>query len=57
MTALLDLSRRHVWLPPLIVLVLLGLAIGVMRPATFAPDQLNIKIAAAMTKALGPSSR
>ena len=49
MSAVFDLSRRHLWLPPLIVLVLLGVAIGIMRPTTFAPDQLNIKIAAAMT--------
>ncbi len=49
MTALVDLSRRHLWLPPLLVLVLLALAIGIMRPTTFAPDQLNIKVAAAMT--------
>lgn len=49
MTAVLDLSRRHLWIAPLVVLVLLALAIGIMRPSTFAADQLNIKIAAAMT--------
>lgn len=49
MSALADLARRHLWLPPLIVLVLLGIAIGIMRPSTFAVDQLNIKVAAAMT--------
>ena len=49
MSAVFDLSRRHLWLPPLVVLVLLGVTIGIMRPTTFAPDQLNIKIAAAMT--------
>lgn len=49
MTGLVELSRRHLWLPPLLVLVLLALAIGIMRPTTFAPDQLNIKVAAAMT--------
>jgi ribose transport system permease protein len=43
------LSRRHLWLPPLIVLVLLGAAIGIMRPSTFTIDQINIKVAAAMT--------
>jgi ribose transport system permease protein len=49
MNAVFDLSRRQLWLPPLIILILLGVAIGIMRPTTFAPDQLNIKIAAAMT--------
>lgn len=49
MTGLLEFSRRHLWLPPLIVLLILGAAIGTMRPTTFAPDQLNIKVAAAMT--------
>ncbi|MEO6012556.1 MAG: ABC transporter permease [Devosia sp.] len=43
------LARRHLWLSPLIVLLLLGAAIGIMRPSTFAMDQINIKIAAAMT--------
>lgn len=45
----MSIPRRHLWLPPLIVLAMLALAIGVMRPSTFAIDQLNIKIAAAMT--------
>ncbi|MEP7240974.1 MAG: ABC transporter permease [Devosia sp.] len=49
MTTLVTLARRHVWLPPLIVLILLGAAIGIMRPSTFAIDQINIKVAAAMT--------
>lgn len=49
MNAILALARRHLWLPPLIVLVLLGVAIGIMRPSTFAIDQVNIKVAAAMT--------
>jgi len=49
MSAWPDLLRRHLWLPPLIVLMVLAGAIGFMRPTTFAPDQLNIKIAAAMT--------
>jgi ribose transport system permease protein len=49
MSPLLDVSRRHLWVPPLIVLVILAVAIGIMRPSTFAADQLNIKIAAAMT--------
>jgi ribose transport system permease protein len=43
------LARRHVWLPPLLVLILLGAAIGIMRPSTFAIDQINIKVAAATT--------
>src|SRR5262245_6153689 len=49
MNDIVALVRRHLWLPPLIVLILLGLAIGIMRPSTFAIDQVNIKIAAAMT--------
>jgi ribose transport system permease protein len=49
MTAVLALARRHLWLPPLLVLIVLGAAIGIMRPSTFAMDQINIKIAAAMT--------
>lgn len=49
MSAFADAARRHLWLPPLIVLILLGVAIGIMRPSTFAVDQLNIKVAAAMT--------
>jgi ribose transport system permease protein len=49
MNDIVALVRRHLWLPPLIVLVLVGLAIGIMRPSTFAIDQINIKIAAAMT--------
>jgi ribose transport system permease protein len=49
MNDIVALVRRHPWLPPLIVLVLLGLAIGIMRPSTYAIDQINIKIAAAMT--------
>src|SRR3954471_15311527 len=43
------LARRHPWLQPLLVLLLLGAAIGIMRPSTFALDQINIKVAAAMT--------
>lgn len=49
MTMLADLARRHLWLPPLLVFVVLGIAIGIMRPSTFAIDQINIKVAAAMT--------
>ena len=49
MSAVATLVRRHVWLPPLLVLVLLGLAIGIMRPSTFGIDQINIKVAAALT--------
>ena len=49
MSAFAALARRHLWLPPLLVLIVLGAAIGVMRPSTFAMDQINIKIAAAMT--------
>jgi ribose transport system permease protein len=49
MTAFAALARRHLWLPPLLVLLVLGAAIGIMRPSTFAMDQINIKIAAAMT--------
>lgn len=46
------LARRHLWLPPLVVLVLLAVLIGIMRPSTFALDQVNIKVAAAMTLVL-----
>ncbi|MEO6394571.1 MAG: ABC transporter permease [Devosia sp.] len=49
MNAFVTLARRHLWLPPLLVLVVLGIAIGIMRPGTFAIDQINIKVAAAMT--------
>jgi ribose transport system permease protein len=49
LTSLVAIARRHLWLPPLIVLILLGVAIGIMRPSTFAMDQINIKVAAAMT--------
>lgn len=49
MSAILTMVRRHLWLPPLIVLVLMFAAIGIMRPSTFALDQINIKVAAAMT--------
>jgi len=49
MSAVFDLARRHLWLPPLLVLLLLGTIIGIMRPSTFAIDQINIKVAAAMT--------
>jgi ribose transport system permease protein len=49
MNGIVALARRHGWLPPLIVLILLAIAIGVMRPSTFAIDQINIKVAAAMT--------
>ena len=52
MSAFAALARRHLWLPPLLVLIVLGAAIGVMRPSTFAMDQINIKIAAAMTLTL-----
>ena len=45
-------SRRHSWLSPLLVLLALGVAIGIMRPGTFAIDQINIKVAAAMTLVL-----
>jgi ribose transport system permease protein len=48
-SAVATLVRRHAWLPPLIVLILIGAAIGIMRPSTFAMDQINIKVAAAMT--------
>jgi len=49
MNAFAALSRRHLWLPPLLVLIVLGVIIGVLRPSTFAIDQVNIKVAAAMT--------
>lgn len=49
MSTVAALSRRHLWLAPLIVLIVLGAAIGIMRPSTFAMDQINIKVAAAMT--------
>lgn len=52
MSALATIARRHLWLPPLIVLLLLGIAIGIMRPSIFAVDQINIKVAAAMTLVL-----
>lgn len=52
MIAFATLARRHLWLPPLLVLIVLGAAIGVMRPSTFSMDQINIKIAAAMTLVL-----
>jgi ribose transport system permease protein len=48
-STLVALTRRHLWLPPLLVLVLIGAAIGIMRPSTFGLDQINIKVAAAMT--------
>jgi ribose transport system permease protein len=49
MNRLADLARRNAWLPPLIVLILMGAIIGILRPSTFTADQINIKIAAAMT--------
>jgi ribose transport system permease protein len=49
MTGIADLARRYPWLPPLVVLVLLGAIIGFLRPSTFGLDQINIKVAAAMT--------
>lgn len=49
MSMLVALARRNLWLPPLVVLLLLGVLIGIMRPSTFAIDQINIKVAAAMT--------
>jgi ribose transport system permease protein len=49
MSTLVSLMRRHLWLPPLFVLILIGAAIGIMRPSTFAVDQVNIKVAAALT--------
>lgn len=49
MNRVLALTRRHFWLPPLVVLVLLVSVIGSMRPGFFALDQVNIKVAAAMT--------
>ena len=49
MNAVLGIARRNLWIPPLLVLILLGAAIGIMRPSTFAIDQINIKVAAAMT--------
>ncbi len=52
MSAFAALARRHLWLPPLLVLIALCAAIGIMRPSTFAMDQINIKIAAAMTLVL-----
>ena len=45
----LTLLRRHVWVAPLLVLMLLIAVIGTLRPGSFAIDQINIKIAAAMT--------
>jgi ribose transport system permease protein len=49
MNTALAIARRNLWVPPLVVLLLLGAAIGMMRPSTFAIDQINIKVAAAMT--------
>jgi ribose transport system permease protein len=49
MSAAIALVRRHLWLPPLLVLVVLGVIIGILRPSTFAMDQINIKVAAALT--------
>ncbi len=50
MSALAALARRHLWLAPLAGAARRwALAIGIMRPTTFAMDQINIKIAAAMT--------
>jgi len=49
MTGLVAHLRRHIWIAPLAVLVLLVAVIGFLRPTTFAPDQINIKIGAAMT--------
>jgi ribose transport system permease protein len=49
MNAVAEFARRQLWLAPLLVLMLLGVAIGIMRPSTFAIDQVNIKVAAAMT--------
>jgi ribose transport system permease protein len=46
---LLGAVRRHSWVPPLVVLLLLLTGIGILRPSTFGPDQINIKVAAAMT--------
>jgi ribose transport system permease protein len=43
------LLRRHAWVAPLALLVLLFLVIGTLRPSTFAIGQINIKVAAAMT--------
>jgi ribose transport system permease protein len=48
-SAVVDLVRRHVWLAPLLVLVLLIAIIGSMRPGFFMLDQINIKVAASMT--------
>lgn len=49
MNGLFAVLRRHVWIAPLAILVLLFLAIGALRPATFAIGQINIKLAAATT--------
>jgi ribose transport system permease protein len=49
MTAAVALLRRHVWLAPLLVLVLLIATIGSMRPGFFMLDQINIKVSSAMT--------
>ena len=49
MKTLASLARSQLWLPPLLVLIVLGAAIVIMRPSTFAMDQINIKVAAAMT--------
>jgi ribose transport system permease protein len=44
-----ELLRRNVWVAPLLVLAMLVATIGSMRPGFFALDQINIKVAAAMT--------
>src|SRR5690606_7277570 len=41
--------RRHVWIAPVAILLILFLVIGALRPTTFAIGQINIKLAAAMT--------
>lgn len=49
MNAIIAQVRRHPWLAPLVVLVLLIAIIGSMRPGFFMLDQINIKVSSAMT--------
>ena len=49
MNGVAAILRRHVWIAPLAILVVLFLVIGALRPTTFAISQINIKLAAATT--------
>lgn len=49
MNGVVAVLRRHVWIAPVAILMILFLVIGALRPTTFAIGQINIKLAAAMT--------